>query len=268
MTTSSCGYERKQTPRQKRGKIVSVLKLQISNDGEHRGQVMINRHTVGRFARVTPALISLTQYFLPERRKVEAFIEKTYAEKYGAVIKTHYPYLMSARNASGNILAAIGFRLANDAPLFLEQYLDQPIEQEISNKLGHRVEREKIAELGSLASQGQGATFFLFMVLADYLKSQELSYATITGTRVLARFFNHLGLDPRQLARADQSRLQDQSVKWGTYYATSPQVLFGDIAAGCRLLPVHNDNTAGMAGDRKSKKYLARLHYPMAGAGQ
>jgi len=45
---------------------VSVLALKISNDGKHRGQVLINRETVGSFARVTPAIISLTKHFMPE----------------------------------------------------------------------------------------------------------------------------------------------------------------------------------------------------------
>jgi Thermostable hemolysin len=264
---SSSGYGRQfnvDNP-QIRGKIVSILKLEISNDGKHRGQIIINRRTVGNYARVTPAIISLTQHFMPERRKVEAFIEKTYAEKFGAKLDSHYPYLMSARDASGEILAAIGFRLAKDEPLFLEHYLDQPIEQKISDNLGRTIARNEIAELGSLASQGHGATFFLFMVLADYLKSQGLSFATITGTRVLNRFFGHLGLDPRPLAKADKKRLPDQGTHWGSYYKTAPQVLFGDIAAGCRLLPVHYNGTQGIANDIQPENLVSRLHHPLTG---
>jgi hypothetical protein len=240
--------------------------LEISNDGKHRGQVLINRETVGSFARVTPAIISLTKHFMPERRRVEAFIEKTYEEKYGAKLDTHYPYLMSAQDASGNILAAIGFRLAKDETLFLEHYLDQPIEEEISQNLGRTVERCEIAELGSLASEGHGATFFLFMVLADYLKSQGLSYATITGTRVLKRFFGQLGLDPRKVADADKTRLPDLGAYWGSYYSTSPQVLFGDIAAGCRLLPVHYKDNQSIANDDTTDEIFPRLHRPLAEA--
>jgi Thermostable hemolysin len=247
---------------------VSVLELQISNDGKDRGQVLINRDTVGSYARVTPAVISLTKHFMPERRRVEAFIEKTYAEKYGAKLDTHYPYLMSARDASGKILAAIGFRLAKDEPLFLEHYLDNSIEHDISNSLCNKVERAEIAELGSLASEGHGATFFLFMVLADYLKSQGLKYATITGTRVLKRFFGHLGLDPRQLAKADKMRLPGQGEHWGSYYDTAPQVLFGDIAAGCRLLPVNYKGSVGIANDVEPQPLYSRLHQPLTGAAK
>ncbi len=243
---------------------MSILAVNISNDGQHNGQVLINRETVGRFSSVTPAIISLTRHYMPERKRVETFIEQVYAEEYGAKLDTHYPYLMSARDAQGNIQAAIGFRLAKDAPLFLEHYLDRSIEQDISATLGKTVERSAIAELGSLASQGHGATFFLFMVLADYLKAQGLHYATITGTRVLKRFFGQLGLNPQHLTAADKNRLPDQGAGWGSYYDTSPQVLFGDIQAGCRLLPIVHQHCANDASG-PSNDLLPRLHYPLSG---
>ena len=240
---------------------VSTFRLDLSNDGEHGGQVLVSRKAVAPFARATPVVISLTRHFLPERRRVEAFIEKTYAEKYGAQVHNHYPYLMSARDASGHILAAIGFRFACDESLFLEQYLDRPVEAEISNHLCTSVARGRIAELGSLASRGHGATFFLFMVLANYLHANGLEYAAITGTRALQRFFGHLGLDPRLLADAGKNRLPDGGKSWGRYYDKSPKVLFGDIAAGCRLLPVSRTacNDQG-----KQAPLFARLHRPWA----
>ncbi len=240
---------------------MSIVQLELSHDGEHGGQVEISRKAVERYARVTPAIISLTQHFMPERRRVEAFIEKTYAKAYGAQVQMHYPYLMSARDAQGKILAAIGFRFARDEKLFLEQYLDQPIETAISNHLRTTVRRESIAELGSLASSGHGATFFLFMVLANYLNANGLEYSAITGTRALQRFFGHLGLDPRLLANADKHRLPDGGKSWGSYYEKSPKVLFGDIAAGCRLLPVSRGvNDHGNDG----QPLFARLHRPFA----
>ena len=241
---------------------MSTFQLELSNDGQQDGQVQISRKAVERYARATPAVISLTQHFLPERRRVEAFIEKTYAQAYGAKVRMHYPYLMSARDASGEILAAIGFRFARDEKLFLEQYLDRSIEDEISAHLHTPVRRSVIAELGSLASTGHGATFFLFMVLANYLHANGMEYAAITGTRALQRFFGRLGLDPRLLAAADKTRLPDQGASWGSYYETSPKVLFGDIAAGCRLLPVSravNDH-----GQDKGQPLFSRLHRPFA----
>ncbi len=37
--------------------------------------------------------------------------------------------LMSVHDAEDNILGALGFRYARDEPLFLEQYLEVPVEQ-------------------------------------------------------------------------------------------------------------------------------------------
>ncbi len=237
-----------------------MLSLNLNHDGENEGQVFFDRQMVSRFSRVTPTLISLTRHFQPDRKKVEAFIEKVYADKYGAQVTTHYPYLMSARDSQGQILAAIGFRPAADDALFLEHYLDAPIEHEVSARLGQTIARRNIVELGSLASQGQGATFFLFMVLANYLNDQGYSHAAITGTRVLHRFFSHLGLDPQPLAAADKTRLPDGGRNWGRYYDKAPQVLCGDIAAGCRLLPVNQPKSG-----TTRRRLFTRLHRPLTG---
>ena len=57
---------------------------------------------------------------------------------------------MSVRDAGGTILAAVGFRYAKEEPLFLENYTGAPIEQVL------RTPRERIAEIGNLASAGGG----------------------------------------------------------------------------------------------------------------
>jgi hypothetical protein len=103
---------------------------------------------------------------------VEAFIRAVYVRSYKADIAVSYPILMSVRDAGGTILAAVGFRYAKEEPLFLENYTGAPIEQVL------RTPRERIAEIGNLASAGGGASIFLFAALASYLNFKGIDYGT------------------------------------------------------------------------------------------
>ena len=167
-----------------------------------------------------------------ERMRVERFLEDIYAEKYGATLKQHYPVLMSAQDADGTILAAIGFRFTDEQEPFLAHYLDESVEQAVSQSFGKTVKRQQIVEIGSLAANGHGPLLLLFVILAGYLHQHGRDYAVVTGTKTLQSLFRRIGLNPQILASADQTRLSDGGRSWGTYYDTDPKVLAGDIA-GC-----------------------------------
>ena len=61
------------------------------------------------------------------RTSVESFIQSVYASSYGATIREFAPQLVCLK-ANGKVIAAAGYRLATE-PLFLERYLDRPVEQ-------------------------------------------------------------------------------------------------------------------------------------------
>jgi len=190
-----------------------------------------------------------------ERRRVERFIEGTYAEAFGGRITAHYPTLMSVQDDDGVIYAAVGFRLAAEEPLFLEQYLDQPVDQSLTGAIGVMVERRHVVEIGSLASSGRGATIFLFSAMAHHLRQCGLRFAVATATDELRRIFSKAGLGALQLARADPRRLQDGGSAWGAYYETDPVVLAGSIEAACAPL----DHFA--EADPVGKAVRTRLHF-------
>lgn len=188
-----------------------------------------------RPARRRPSLSSKVIHFddpcRVERRRVEAFIEDAYARAYGSRIGAHYPTLMSVQDESGKIYAVVGFRLAGAEPLFLEQYLDVGIETALSDAQTTPVARSEIVEIGNLASNGRGATIFLFADLSKHLRRLGATFAVATATAELRGIFQRAGLQAFSLTAADPARLADHGADWGDYYRADPVVLAGSIAS-------------------------------------
>lgn len=190
-----------------------------------------------------------------ERRRVERFVEVAYAEAYGSRILSHYPTLMSVQDEAGVLYAAVGFRLAADEPLFLEHYLEGPVETVLGQSLGAAVARSQVVEIGGLASSGQGATVFLFAAMARHLQHEGLTFAVAVATSELRRIFHKAGLGALQIARADPRRLADGGGSWGAYYQTDPVVLAASISAAAPPLD-HFSEHAPVA-----RAVRTRLHY-------
>ncbi|WEK58389.1 MAG: thermostable hemolysin [Candidatus Brevundimonas phytovorans] len=190
-----------------------------------------------------------------ERRRVERFIEAAYAEAYGSRILTHYPTLMSVQDETGALYAAVGFRCAAEDSLFLEHYLEAPVETVLGQAIGAAVPRAEVVEIGSLASSGQGATVFLFAALARHLQHEGRTFAVAVATSELRRIFHKAGLGTLQIARADPDRLADGGGSWGAYYQTDPIVLAGSIKAA--TAPLHDFAEQAPVG----RAVRTRLHY-------
>lgn len=223
----------------------------------HNAQLLFDSRRLRRLTTAVPAMVDITRCFVPERRCVEDFIRHIYRDHYGADITVRYPTLMSVRDKNGQILAAVGFRLADEEPLFLEQYTRQPIENRLQTIYGHPVERKEIAEIGNLASAGKGASIFLFAAIASYLLQRGVGYATVTGTEQLRKRFRLLGLQPHILCDADRALLEASQNDWGTYYATQPKVLAGSLTASMQQL----NRQLGARYEENGVTLLPRLHY-------
>jgi hypothetical protein len=207
-----------------------LLEVMMVDDGAVRRQLRFDADRVRRLTRVEPTVISIHSELRPTRRRVEAYLESAYARAFDGRIARHYPTLMSVEDASGEIHAAVGFRFATAEPLFLEQYLDEPVEAAIGRAQGVAVERARVVEIGNLASDSQGASLFLFLALADYLHRQGGSHAVATATRQLRRSFARVGFPTSTLTRAEPERLSGGAADWGGYYERDPEVLVGPIA--------------------------------------
>jgi hypothetical protein len=81
-----------------------------------------------------------------QRPVFEGFIQQRFRKAHGADIRHFMPELFGMSDASGALCAVVGVRLANPEPLFLEGYLDEPIDPFISAAAERTVDRTVIVE--------------------------------------------------------------------------------------------------------------------------
>src|SRR5690606_10001656 len=104
----------------------------------------------------------------PRRHAAEAFIRATFRQAYAADVPAFAPNLMLL-DQDARPLAALGWRSAAEEGLFLERYLDAPIEREIGRLAGQAVPRNRIVEVGNLAAERPGSSVDLILLLAAHL---------------------------------------------------------------------------------------------------
>lgn len=210
--------------------------LDFTENSKKTARLVFDKDVLSHLTPLAPTAIDITPRFAPERQRVENFIQGIYRDIYGADISVTYPTLMSVRDVRGHILAAAGFRSAANEALFLEQYTQEPVEDVLSRLSMRSVPRSEIAEIGNLASEGKGASVFLFAAIASYLLHQGIYYATVTGTDQLHRRFKTLGLNPYVICDASIEKLETEQKNWGSYYDTQPRVLAGSLEASMQQL--------------------------------
>lgn len=186
-------------------------------------------------AALTPIIIDVDH---PRRGAAEALIEDVYQRAYGGAVVRHFPHLIAICNAEAGVVAAAGFRWAHREPLFLEQYLAEPIELALA-PLGQIVQRDGIVEIGSLATDGGGSSAALFAALASHLSARGARFAVATATRRLRRLFNLVGFETRRIAVADPTCLADGGRAWGRYYEHDPVVVGGAVGVCSAQLKKH-----------------------------
>ena len=190
------------------------------------------RAPAARAARHTSYDVEYVRADDPTRASLEAFIAQSFHASYGAILSHFCDTLLGCRDSAGQWIAALGYSLGGDGPLFLEQYLDEPVEQAIGAHAGHLVARAEIVEVGNLAAAHPGAARALIVSMTRLLHAQGLHWVAFTATASLLNSFTRLRLKPGVLAAADPRRLADAGRCWGSYYDAQPQVMFGDIRYG------------------------------------
>ena len=173
-----------------------------------------------------PFSVHFSQYGASDRAEVEQFIGDVFREAYGATIRRFKPCLMSLRDHDNKVVAACGFRSAALEPLFLENYLDQPVETVLSECTGSPVERGDIVEIGNLSVIEPGMARYLIAAILNQLHATSKQWAVFTTVPVLRNAFIKMGLNPIMLGDADKSRIpQEEQAEWGSYYAQKPQIM-------------------------------------------
>ncbi|MEC8858680.1 MAG: thermostable hemolysin [Pseudomonadota bacterium] len=169
------------------------------------------------------------------REDMEQCVSQHFSNVYDAHITQFTPLLLGLE-MQGEIVAVVGLRPASDEPLFLQQYLDAPIERLISAASTLAASTSDIIEVGNLVSTSPGMARLLIVALTHYLYCSQFKWVAFTGTPILLNSFSRLTLSPVVLADADPVRLGDGASQWGSYYATKPKVMGGYIPEGYRQL--------------------------------
>ena len=179
------------------------------------------------------------------RRRAEAFIEAVFRRDHDARIASHYPELLCLENRTGDLIGVCGIRMAEGGPLFLESYLDMPVEQAAGAALHRKVQRERIVEIGNLATDGRGSSLSMIEATALLIIARGFDVAVLTATSKLRRVFSHVGIATTVFGGADPRRLADGGGSWGTYYSGRPLLLVGVLpvclADACRRSPLMAD---------------------------
>lgn len=168
---------------------------------------------------------------MTQRNEIESFISKRFKKQYGADIYNFMPILLSMKDESSRIRAALGLRPASTGPLFLENYLDDSIENTVFNKTGQQVSRSKVIEVGNLAIGDKGSSRSLIIAMSAYLSTRGYEWAVFTIGPILINSFNSLGLSLTELGTAIPEKLSfEERQYWGSYYQQKPKVMIGNLS--------------------------------------
>ena len=183
-----------------------------------------------------PRSLHLVAVDAARRAAVHDFIRDRFAAHYQADVRHFMPCLFGLEADDGSLHGAVGCRSAAVQPLFLEHYLDEPIEDLIAARVGTSVERADVVEVGNLAARGAGMSRLLIVALTRLLATEGVRWVGFTGTPALINSFRRLGIALHRLAPADPSRLGADRDEWGSYYDAGPQVMVAEVPGADRTL--------------------------------
>ena len=163
------------------------------------------------------------------RASLEAFIAARFEKAYDAQVGHYCRHLVGVPAADTGWRAAVGYAAAREGPLYLEHYLDEPVERAIATLARRAVAREQVVEVGNLAARSPGAAREIIQAMRAHLRRAGFAWVTFTATRELRNTFTRLGLDLRLLAPADPRRVPGGGAGWGRYYAHDPIVVVGEL---------------------------------------
>lgn len=196
-----------------------------------------------------PLSLSLAHKDDPARAEVECFIQDRFAAVHHAEVQHFMPDLLALHDRQGLLSATVGARNAASGPLFIEQYLQRPVESVVSQVAGQSIHRGEIVEVGNLSARNAGSARLIIVAMTWLLARRGLHWVVFTGASTLINSFQRLGLEPLLLCDADPAMLDEDQHNWGSYYAQNPHVFTGDIRNGLAQL-----ETSGV---------LARLGFPL-----
>lgn len=171
-----------------------------------------------------------------QRLVFQNFIQAAYQREFRARIPHFLPLLLGLYRGDGQLVAACGLQFAGRERLYLEHYLDAPVEQLLASLTGCRTGREQLVEIGNLATSAPGNGRLMFAAICQLLYEHGLDWVVFTGTVKLRNSFHRLHLQPVTLAEARAERVGPDALHWGDYYRHHPSVMAGDLAHSRQVL--------------------------------
>ena len=162
-----------------------------------------------------------------DRAALEAYVRTAFNRSHDADVSTFMPTLLAFRDGAGSLRGVLGIRSAADAPLYLENYLDRPVEQAIVAAGYHPVERDEVIEVGNLAAGSCLAAVRMVAQMPVQLMNRGYSWIVFTATSTVHEILLGLGAPLVELGRADPLRFARQGDRWGRYYDNDPRVYAG-----------------------------------------
>ena len=173
------------------------------------------------------------------RAELERYVQAAFLAKHAAHVRSFMPTLLAFRDRGGALGGVAGIRGGDEGRLYLEQYLDRPVEQALSNALAARgvgrVERRQIAEVGNLAGASCRSAVRMVAQIPAYLLSRRYAWIVFTATSALRGILARFDAPLVELARADGLRVAGTHDEWGRYYETDPRVYAGWLRDAERL---------------------------------
>lgn len=158
---------------------------------------------------------------------MEERIRRDFATHFGARIADFMPYLLKYDHRAGT--GVLGFRPAAEERLYLESYLDSPIEFFLENVLHMPVSRSEVVEVGQFVVDDRASAAAMFRDLVPFLIDRGHVWIAFTATRTIRRMLGRAGLSGLTIAAAREERVRCQADAWGSYYSNDPQVVIGKL---------------------------------------
>jgi hypothetical protein len=201
---------------------LKVLSLQTQSQGE----AFSKREASVLLHALPPVITAISEHDAPDRLELETFIQATFKRVHNAEISYFMPKLMSVRDVDGKLLAACGLRHADQGALFLETYLDAPIETLLSQYHRSHISRDVILEVGNLALSEPENVRSLLASISVYLHGTHAEFAVFTGISTLRNSLTKLNMPLQLLGEANINRIPaHERAAWGSYYNERPQVM-------------------------------------------
>lgn len=175
----------------------------------------------------------------PGRSALEAEVRDCYAHHFGARVEEFMPWLLRVTRREDGARGVIGLRPASREPLYLEDYLARPVEEDIAAIAGYPVPRSAVVEIGQLAVESREVVVPLFRELVPFLLQQGFGWVCFTATGPVRSLLAKAGLAGCELAPAREACVAGRQDAWGDYYRHDPRVIVGDLhrPSGFRCTP-------------------------------